>query len=372
MSRPLGAKVHYNHMMISRGAQCDTTTTATTRSSWYNDEDDDSDKNDDLSSSSYSISKENLTVPCWGEWLLKLTTYRQTKQQQQPQQQHRLQLHAVLRKPSTKVLATSSSTTSLDSDIGHDDDDYDHESSCCSRCMTPPCPPMVSFPKSRANNREEDSEEEQEEEHLSDDMQLIRSLEVEGDRFENDGLLVEALSVYQRLLELHRATGQSADRIGNVHYRTGMIQYKRNYYNEALCHFDQALFIYQLNYNPDEDYPEIDEDDDDDNYSGNNDIALDFYRAYVATGHVHLSNHNPFRAIDYFHRALQFVKPETTSTLSTLIHKNHTTASKRRDAYDTYYAQVLHALATAYVSIGDDTEARLHYQKAAAVLSTKN
>jgi tetratricopeptide (TPR) repeat protein len=145
-----------------------------------------------------------------------------------------------------------------------------------------------------------------------------------------------------------------------------MIQYKRHCYNEALCHFDQALFIYQVNYNPDE----INNNDDDND--DNDDVALDFYRVYVATGHVHLSNHNPYRAIDYFRRALQYVQPEPSTQAS---QPPPSLSSKQRfqQRHDTtyrmpyYYAQVLHALGTAYETIGDEKEAQWHYQKAVSV-----
>jgi tetratricopeptide (TPR) repeat protein len=211
-----------------------------------------------------------------------------------------------------------------------------------------------------SNNHNHDNDNEEE---LMDDIQRIRSLEREGDRYEQDGFLVEALSVYQRLLELHRATGQSANRIGKVHYRTGMIQYKRHCYNEALCHFDQALFIYQVNYNPDEINDNDDNDDDD--------VALDFYRVYVATGHVHLSNHNPYRAIDYFRRALQYVQPEP-NTQASQPPPSMLSEQRFQQRHDTsyrmpYYAQVLHALGTAYETIGDEKEAQFHYHKAVTV-----
>ena len=380
MSRPLGAKVHYHHnplMLISK-SPCNT---ASTRSSWYDDDDDDDDdnnnnddKNDDLSLSSYSLSvtRENTTAPCWGGWLLKWTTHRPKPSQQQQQLQL---LQRAIRKPSLKVVVSSSSTTSDDSEIDHDD-----EESCGnnSRCLTPPCPPIVSFP----NGRDHDDEEEEDEEvalGCGDEMHLIRSLEIDGDRFEQEGLLFEAWNVYQRLLELLRATGQSANRIGNVHYRTGMIQYKRNCINEALCHFDQALFIYQLNYNPD-DCHENHQDDDNESeepYDADTDMALDFYRVYVATGHVHLTNQNPYRAIEYFQRALPFVvvtpEPNTTDAVTATVATvavSKQQRSRRHDTYDRYYVQVLHALGTAYEAIGDDTEAQLQYQKAAAVLRT--
>ena len=377
MSRPLGAKVHYHHnplMLISK-SPCNT---ASTRSSWYDDDDDDNDKNDDknddlsLSSYSLSVTRENATAPCWGGWLLKWTTHRPKPSQQQQQQQQLQLLQRVIRKSSLKVVVSSSSTTSDDSEIDHDD-----EESCGnnSRCLTPPCPPIVSFP----NGRGHDHEHEEDEVALGcgDEMHLIRSLEIDGDRFEQEGLLFEAWNVYQRLLELLRATGQSANRIGNVHYRTGMIQYKRNCINEALCHFDQALFIYQLNYNPD-DCHENHQDDDNESeepYDADTDMALDFYRVYVATGHVHLTNQNPYRAIEYFQRALPFVvvtpEPNTTEAVTaTAVAVSKQQRSRRHDTYDRYYVQVLHALGTAYEAIGDDTEAQLQYQKAAAVLRT--
>ena len=382
MSRPLGAKVHYHHnpLMVISKSPCNT---ASTRSSWYDDDDDDDnnnidddDKNDDLSLSSYSLSvtRENATAPCWGGWLLKWTTHRPKPSQQQQQQQQLQLLQRVIRKSSLKVVVSSSSTTSDDSEIDHDD-----EESCGnnSRCLTPPCPPIVSFP----NGRDHDHDDEEEVAlGCGDEMHLIRSLEIDGDRFEQEGLLFEAWNVYQRLLELLRATGQSANRIGNVHYRTGMIQYKRNCINEALCHFDQALFIYQLNYNPDDNNGchENHQDDDSESeepYDADTDMALDFYRVYVATGHVHLTNQNPYRAIEYFQRALPFVvvtpEPNTTDAVTaTAVAVSKQQRSRRHDTYDRYYVQVLHALGTAYEAIGDDTEAQLQYQKAAAVLRT--
>ena len=334
MSRPLEAKVHRHQNSNNK----------TIRSSWYHDDnnynDHNDDKNDDGSSSSSSVSYENSTVPCWGGWLWKLAA--------QAPGRPRASTLLVVRKPSSllKVLASSSSTTTDDDDDLDDeyDDDDDQESD---RSRTPPpCPPSVS-----AVSNEPDTE-------LSDEMQMIRQLQIEGDRLEQEGLLLDALNVHQRLLELLRATGQSANQIGKVHYRTGMIQYKRHHTNEALCHFDQALFIYQLNYDPDQDEDaDIDEDDDD----NMDDMALDFYRVYVATGHVHLTNHNPYRAMDYFQRALQFVKPEPQLS-STMARRN---ASRKRP----YYAQALQALGTAYEAIGDDAEAQRYYQNAAVAVA---
>jgi hypothetical protein len=357
MSRPLGAAkvpvpVRYLHN-ISKPE-----TSSTTRSTWY----DEGDKNDNQSSSSSTTSsvanprqpgKEMIAFNmCWGGWFLKLTTQR--KQQSSV-------TFTTIRKPSLNIV-TPSSSTSLDE---YDDDDHGDQESSCSSGSTGSTPsarhsPFASL--SMYNNNDDNQYREISPEELVDDLYIIQSLQTEGERLEKQGLLLDALDAYQRLLELHRATGQSAHQIGKIHYHTGIIQYKLGNYNESLCHFDQALFIYQLNYDPDED---------------SNDIShtKNFYDVYYATGHVHLTNHNPYRAIDYFHRAMQFVQqleqPSTTQFTSTDVNNNRNTTTKNNQTsklYNQYYAQLLHALGTAHEAIGNDSEAVQYYQTAATLV----
>lgn len=327
------------------------------RASWYYDDDNDEcDQYDDIYSSSLSTTTSSAIsfregscttrtqqqqpqkVFCWGGWILNLVAI----QTQQSKQQQAKQLSGFTpvgnlsttgsiaskkRRSSFKVIVD---TTALSSPTFSSSDEYDSDDSSNSINSLPH--PIVTL--------------------LQHDNDTIESLQEQADLCIQECRLSDALHIYQRLLELHRATGQSPILIGKIHYQTGMIQYKRKYYDEALSHFDQALFIYQLNYDLPEYYDQnYNCDSNSNDNDSQNDMAIDMYQVYYATGHVHLSNQNPYRAIDYFKRAMQFVvkQPSNTDTKSLIpIHYQ-------------YYEQVLFALGAAHEAIGDAVTATNYY-----------
>jgi tetratricopeptide (TPR) repeat protein len=132
-----------------------------------------------------------------------------------------------------------------------------------------------------------------------------------------------ALPTYQILLELLRATGQSGQQIGLVHYYSGLIQYHRGYYYESLSHLDQALFIYQVNQQQQQHHqcsgdptPTTTNRDGGGGGGGSTNgdtltaltFVMELYQVYFVTGLVHLATKNPYRAIQSLERAMQLVQ----------------------------------------------------------------
>jgi tetratricopeptide (TPR) repeat protein len=123
---------------------------------------------------------------------------------------------------------------------------------------------------------------------LDEEECTIQRLMHRGDMLESQGNLADAIVIYQRALELQRTIGP--DRIGEIHLRTGVMQWKRGAYDESLSHLDQAIFAYQLHCDTTSDE--------------------DFCDVLLATGKVHLSRGDRSLAKKCFRHALSFLQKD--------------------------------------------------------------
>lgn len=121
------------------------------------------------------------------------------------------------------------------------------------------------------------------------DDQKLESLLREAQRSEALGRWRDALQSYQSVLEVVRATGQSAPQMGQIHFRTGLIHYQCQSYTESLYHLDQALFLYQVQ---------------------GETRSRDLVPIYYATGGVHVARKDWDRAMGYFQMALDRLQHE--------------------------------------------------------------
>jgi tetratricopeptide (TPR) repeat protein len=196
---------------------------------------------------------------CWGTWFLEQTT----KDRFRPQ--------------SVSIL------------------DSDHESSCS--VDTPETSLVLSF-------------------DLDEDDAILR-LKQQGCELEQQDKLDEAAVVYHNLLELLRATGGS-ERLGEIHWRSGVVQWKRGVYAESLRHLDQAMFAYQLHCHG----------------CSQTNLKVDVCEVLLATARVHLSLDNRSLATKCCRRAIQLLKEISDDEL--------------REHVQPLFGKIVHGIATVY------------------------
>jgi tetratricopeptide (TPR) repeat protein len=121
------------------------------------------------------------------------------------------------------------------------------------------------------------------------DNEELEALLRRAQRYEAQGRWRDALESYQSVLEVVRATGQSAPQMGQIHFRTGLIHYQCQSFTDSLYHMDQALFLYQVQ---------------------GETRSRDLVPIYCATGQVHVARQDWDRAMGYFQMALDRLEHE--------------------------------------------------------------
>jgi tetratricopeptide (TPR) repeat protein len=173
--------------------------------------------------------------------------------------------------------------------------DSDHESSCS--VDTPETSLVLSF-------------------DLDEDDAILR-LKQQGCELEHQDKLDEAVIVYQNLLELLRATGGS-ESLGEIHWRSGVLQWKRGAYTESLRHLDQAMFAYQLHCHD----------------CSQTKLKVDVCEVLLATARVHLSMDNRSLATKCSRRAIMLLKDISDDEL--------------REHVQPLFGRIVHGIATVY------------------------
>lgn len=163
--------------------------------------------------------------PCWGGWLL-----------QQWGTVHSENAIRISTKSTTESIIFPN--TNFKNESVYTAVDSDQDSS-----VTGETPTQQQLSSMGSSSSFEDVDDEDEEDNT---VRTIASLTQQGYDLETDNRLPEALAVYQRVLVLLRATGGGGGRIGEMHWRSGVVQYKLGEYAKSLWHLDQGLFVYQL------------------------------------------------------------------------------------------------------------------------------